>query len=261
MFKITDVAKHLLIINIILFLASQVFGLDMLALHYPGSSKFEPYQLVTYFFMHANFMHILFNMFALVMFGSALEMTWGPKRFLFYYIACALGAAALHILMIYWDVSHLQQAIETFQANPNYDTFWAYFRKVPFDNLNPEFKEGMLQLGEALRQGQLEVVPQALQAMGQYVQFQMDIPMVGASGAIFGLLLAFVFKFPNAELILFPIPIPVKAKYYVPVLMVLELFLGVNNFSWDNVAHFAHLGGAITGLILILFGRYFGKSF
>lgn len=261
MLRITDVAKHLLIINIILFVASQFFGLDMLALHYPGSDKFEPYQLVTYFFMHANFMHILFNMFALVMFGSALEMMWGPGRFLFYYIACALGAAALHIIMVYWDVSQLQQAIETFQATPNYDTFWAYFKHVPLDSLNPEYEQAIIQVGDAIRQGQLAIVPQAMEAMGQYVNLQMDTPMVGASGAIFGLLLAFGLKFPNAELILFPLPIPIKAKYYIPVLMVLELFLGVNNFSWDNVAHFAHLGGALTGLILILFGKYIGKSF
>ncbi len=261
MLKLTDVVKNLLIINVLMFLASKVLDTNMLALHYPGSELFQPYQLVTYFFMHANFMHILFNMFALVMFGSALETLWGPKRFLFYYFACAFGAAALHLFVTYFDISSLQQALTAFQATPNYDTFWAFFKEVPLDKLNVEFKEAVVELGSAVQNKQPEMIAQASQTMQEYLNFQMNIPMVGASGAIFGLLLAFGFKFPNTELLIFPIPIPIKAKFYIPILMVLEFYLGVSNAAGDNVAHFAHLGGAVMGLILILFGRYFKNSY
>lgn len=258
MFKITDVVRHLLIINIILFLASQFMNLDMLALRYPGSSDFHPYQFVTYFFMHGGFAHILFNMFALVMFGSALEMLWGPRLFLGYYIACALGAALLHILIVYFDVTPLQHALAAFQSNPTSNNLWAFFEHIPSSQLN---EEAVRQTSQAIQQGNATAIAQVAQEMQDYLNAKMNVPMLGASGAIFGLLLAFGIKFPNAELMLIFLPIPIKAKYFIPILIVMELFLGVNNFSWDNVAHFAHLGGALTGLILLLFGRYFGAKY
>ncbi len=257
MLRITEVAKHLLIINILMFLAGFVFNTDLLALYYPGSENFRPFQLVTHFFMHAGFMHIFFNMFALVMFGSALETLWGPQRFLFYYFACAVGAAALHMFVDYLTISSLQAEIDAFRSAPSYDTFWAFFNDVPLDRLNPEYKEVVNNLSGAIQEGSAALVPQATNAMEQYVDFKMNRPVVGASGAIFGLLLAFGMKFPNAELMLIFFPVPVKAKYFIPILMLLELYLGVNNFSWDNIAHFAHLGGALMGLLLILLGRYF----
>jgi len=256
MLRISEVVKHLLIINILMFLAGLIFSTDTLALHYPASDKFMPVQIVTHFFMHANFLHLFFNMFALVMFGSALETLWGAQRFLFYYFACAIGAAALHLFVSYLDFSQMQAAIEAFRSSPSYDTFWNYFKDVPLDRLNPEFREAVNSMGNAIQEGSRSVVPEAANAMEQYLNFKMDIPMVGASGAIFGLLLGFGIKFPNAELMLIFLPIPIKAKYFIPLLMLAELYLGVNNFSWDNIAHFAHLGGALIGLLLILFGRY-----
>ncbi len=261
MLRITDVAKHLLIINILMFLASLVFNTDLLALYYPGSENFRPFQLVTHFFMHASIMHIFFNMFALVTFGSALETLWGPQRFLFYYFASAIGAAALHLFVNYLDFSHLQSAIDAFRATPNYDTFWVFFKDVPLDRLNPEYRQVVMNLSSAIQESNTGLVPQAANAMEQYLKFKMSTPVVGASGAIFGLLLAFGIKFPNAELMLLFFPVPVKAKFFIPIMMLLELYLGVNNFSWDNIAHFAHLGGAITGLLIILFGRFFKANF
>ncbi len=261
MLRISDVAKHLLIINVLMFLASMIFSTTTLALHYPASDKFMPLQIVTHFFMHANFMHLFFNMFALVMFGSALETLWGAQRFLFYYFACAIGAAALHLFVNYLDFSQMQTAIDAFRSSPGYDTFWSYFKQVPLDRLNPEYKEAVMSMSSAIQDGNTRIVPQAVGAMEQYLKFQMDIPMVGASGAIFGLLLAFGMKFPNAELMLIFLPIPIKAKYFIPFLMLLELYLGVNNFSWDNIAHFAHLGGALVGLLIILLGRFFNAEY
>lgn len=266
MLRITDVVRNLLIINVLFFIANLTLSeniMDTLALRYPGSEDFRPWQLVTYFFMHSktDYGHIIFNMLGLVMFGSTLELVWGAKRFLIYYIVCALGAAALHILIVYFELIPLYQAIEAFQAAPSYDTFWNFFGEVRFEDFNPEFKSGVNELWNAIHQGQNQYVPQAVQVMNQVVDFQKNVPMVGASGAIFGLLLAYGLKFPDNELIIFPIPVPVKAKYFIPFLLLMEFFFGVQRVAGDNVAHFAHLGGALAGLILILFGRYFGKSF
>ncbi len=229
--SITGVVKHLLIINVLMFLAGIVFKGDALALYYPGSEAFRPYQLVTHFFMHANLMHIFFNMFALVMFGSMLEMVWGPKRLLFYYLFCAFGAAALHMFVNYLEINHL-----TAEMSP--------------DAVALVRQEGW----EILQSGKNYVDPLMSQLNLQY-----NTPVVGASGAIFGLLLAFGMLFPNQELMLIFFPVPIKAKYFIPVLMLIELFLGVRQFSWDNVAHFAHLGGALFGFLLILYWRSKGE--
>lgn len=228
---ITDVVKHLLIINVLMFVAGYVVGGDFLALYYPASDVFRPYQLVTHFFMHANFMHIFFNMFALVMFGSALETVWGPKRFLFYYLFCAFGAAILHMFVNFLEASQLVS-----QLSP--------------EAVNMVKNEGR----EILLSGRNYADPLMAKLNLQY-----NIPVVGASGAIFGLLLAFGMLFPNQELMLLFFPVPIKAKYFIPVLMLIELFLGVKQFSWDNVAHFAHLGGALFGFLLILFWRSRGE--
>ncbi|HMN89390.1 MAG TPA: rhomboid family intramembrane serine protease [Saprospiraceae bacterium] len=256
MLRITDVVKHLLIINILMFLASRVFNTGMLALYYPGSEQFMPLQFATHFFMHANLPHLLFNMYALYLFGSALESLWSARPFLLYYFVCAVGAALLHLLVNYLEFSQMQTAIDAFRAIPNYDTFWQFFKKVPLDRLNPEYKALVLQASSALQDGNPMTVEAVSGMMQQYLRYQMNIPAVGASGAIFGLLLAFAMKFPNTELMLIFVPIPIKVKYFIPILMVVELYLSVNNFAWDNIGHFAHLGGALTGLLLLLFGKY-----
>lgn len=259
MLRITDVVKHLLFLNILMFLASMVFKGDNLALHYPLSDKFEPYQIATHFFMHANFPHLFFNMFALVMFGSALEMRWGPRRFLFFYFFCAFGAALLHILYTWWDLSHLQSAVQAFSESPSYETYRAFFREVPLKNLVVQYQEEVNRVEELLMQGGgPEATERGIELMQLYVNEKMGIPVVGASGAIYGLLLGFGVYFPNAELMLIFLPIPIKAKFFIPLLMVAELFLGVNQFSWDNIAHFAHLGGALSGLLLILYWKKIG---
>ncbi|NUN99898.1 MAG: rhomboid family intramembrane serine protease [Saprospiraceae bacterium] len=260
--NITDVVKNLLILNILMFVAGFVIDTDVLALRYPTSPEFKPVQIVTHFFMHAGLAHIFFNMFALITFGSVLESLWGARRFLYFYFFCAFGAAILHMLYSYYDISQMQQAIGAFQANPGMNTYWAFFNEVPLKQLDPQYAKAVNDLGSMLTpQADAATIQTATTAMQSYLDAKINTPIVGASGAIYGLLLAFGMSFPNAELMLIFFPVPVKAKYFIPVLMIIELFLGVNQFSWDNIAHFAHLGGALSGLLLILYWRKFGSRF
>lgn len=267
MFRITDVVRHLLIINVMVFIAAELLkpSLDILALRYPLSEEFYPFQLVTHFFMHAplpQIFHIFFNMFALVMFGSALEALWGPKRFLFYYFVCAFGAAALHLLSSYMEISQVQETINAFRDNPNYSTYWAFFNDLPMERFGQSFQDSVAQLGRAIETNPTpRDIQEVLDFMGSYLDGKMNSQIVGASGAIYGLLLAFGMQFPNAELMLIFLPIPIKAKYFIPILMIIELFLGFNQYAWDNIAHFAHLGGAITGFILIMIWRRQGTGY
>lgn len=167
-------------------------GRFALAAFQPGSPHFEPYQIATHMFMHADLGHLFFNMISLYFFGPMVEMVWGHKRFLIYYIVCGLGAYALHMSVQYWDLT--QQGIDPLTAN---------------------------------------------------------IPMLGASGAIFGVMTAFAYLFPNQVISLMFPPISLKAKYFVPIMAGLELFYGVRNYA-GGVAHFAHLGGALAGFIMIM---------
>ncbi|MBC7744843.1 MAG: rhomboid family intramembrane serine protease [Flavobacterium sp.] len=227
--NIPPVVKNLLIINIIFFIATAIFEskgislVTMLGVYYFDSPNFKVWQMITYMFMHGGFTHILFNMFALFTFGSSLESIMGSKRFLNFYLITGLGALGLQFLV---------QAIELYSITgyiTNHGSFIidAASRRISYDEL-------------------LYTQKQASTILQTYVG-----PMVGASGAIFGLLIAFGMLFPNAELYIMFIPVPVKAKYIIPVYVVLELFLGVAQFAGDSIAHFAHLGGALFGFILV----------
>jgi membrane associated rhomboid family serine protease len=223
--NLPGVTKNLLLINVVMFVLAMAFPNvnGMLSLHYFESPLFEPYQIVTHFFMHASLGHIFFNMFALVMFGAQLEKIWGPQRFLFFYLFSAIGAFLLHMGVVWYELSD-----------------------VPIDVI------------EFLKTEGAEVISGGQNYVDSYIgglNAKFNGSMVGASGAIMGLLAAFAFIFPNTELMLIFLPIPIKAKYFVPFYMLVELFLGVNNFQWDNIAHFAHLGGALFGIILVLIWR------
>lgn len=210
-----------------MFLGIQLFPdyREMLALHNIGSDYFMPHQLITHIFMHGSFAHLLFNMFALAMFGSTLEKVWGGKKFLIVYFVSAAGALVLQLLFNYY----------------NYSSALAGYSAVEIEQILTIAAEGRY-FPET--QGHL------ISAVNTVIYN--DVGMVGASGAIMGLLAAFAYLFPNTELMLIFLPIPVKAKYFIPFYMLVELFLGVNRFEWDNIAHFAHLGGAIAGFILVL---------
>jgi len=205
------VIKNLLIINGLFLFAQFVlresYGIeiaDVLGLHYFFSSKFRPYQLITYMFMHGNFMHLLSNMFALWMFGAVLEGYWGPKRFLTFYLVTGLGAALTHYAVFYFQITPL-----------------------------------VAQLNDPSQIAELYNAPL----------------VVGASGSIFGLLLAFGMLFPNTMIYVY-FAIPIKAKWFVLIYGLMELFSGVTN-AGDNVAHFAHLGGMLFGFFMI---RYWNKN-
>lgn len=220
------IVKNLIIINVIVWIAEQILEKqyhiaerislypimpkklhDILVYNgvYADFEKFQPYQIATHMFAHGPLFHILFNMFALWMFGRILENVWGGKRFLLFYLICGVGAALCHLAIQYF---RCEQLLEVIQANPN--------------------------------------DPRIATLLGAAA------PAVGASGAIMGLLVAFAYLFPNTELYIMFIPIPVKAKWAVLGMAAIDLFGGVANMSGDNIAHFAHLGGALTGFILVM---------
>jgi hypothetical protein len=204
----TGVVRHLVIINVLMFVGTYIIlgpeqynmytgevknlGRMVFAVYMPGSEHFQPFQLVTYMFMHADVMHIAFNMLSLYIFGSMVEMIWGPKRFLFYYLFCGFGALALHLGIQWWELSS--------------------------HGIDPRSYNGA---------------------------------MLGASGSIFGILVAFGYLVPNQMVSLMFLPIQMKAKYFVLIMGGLELFYGVRGDS-SGVAHFAHIGGALFGFILIM---------
>ena len=232
--NIPTVVKNLLIINIIFYVATLMFGGPMmtqiLGVHYFDGPDFRIWQVITYMFMHdySSLFHIMFNMFALYTFGSSLEYIMGSKRFLNFYLITGLGALALQLLVQSFEVYNITGSA----INNGSFMIDSVKRTISF---NPY----------------LISQDQASTLLGIYLT-----PMVGASGAIFGLLIAFGMLFPNAELFIMFIPVPVKAKYIIPVYVILELFLGVKQFSGDSVAHFAHLGGALFGFILIKMWHY-----
>ena len=262
---IPPVLKNLLIINILMFLAMEVLRRTMnidldrlLGLYYFKSQYFRPYQLVTHMFMHANFMHIFFNMFMLWMFGRVLEQVWGGKRFLFFYLFTGLGAAALHLLALHIELTPLIRDAAAFRNTPSVDVFDQFVKNHvshPTSSLI-EFMRAWV-----ANPGNETYAHQAIQVVNQVVNQQLNIPTVGASGAIYGVLLAFGMIFPNMPLVLIFFPFfPIKAKYMVIAMGALELFAG---FAWtgSGIAHFAHLGGMLFGFILIKIWNTDRKNF
>ncbi|QQL49447.1 rhomboid family intramembrane serine protease [Mucilaginibacter ginkgonis] len=233
--NIPPVVRNLLIINVICFLPSLIFNADngekyiqLFGVYYFNSPLFRPWQIITHLFLHGGFAHIFFNMFALYSFGMAIEYTLGSKRFFSFYFICGLGAIAL------------QMAVQAYEVH----ALTGSFAPMHGHGIPTTFGDLQSMLNVQLSEGGLKKLSEIYFA-----------PMVGASGAIFGLLIAFGMLFPNAELMILFIPVPVKAKYIIPVYVIIELVLGVGQFSGDSVAHFAHLGGAILGFILIKIWR------
>ncbi|MEO6253466.1 MAG: rhomboid family intramembrane serine protease [Ferruginibacter sp.] len=220
--RTTPVVLNLIIINVLVYFAQMAFGgsnepnqvYDLFALHHYQSEVFRPYQVVTHMFMHGGFFHLLFNMFALWMFGTNVERVWGPKRFLIFYLICGLGAAIAQMgsyAFDFWQIDHLALSTEE---------------------------------------------------MAQYQDILRRSATVGASGAIMGVLAAFGYLFPNTQLIIFPLPIPIKAKWAIMGIIALDVFGGISKVPGDNIAHFAHIGGALIGLLIVwLWNRTNKKTF
>jgi len=219
-----------------LFLATVTFNLSLdidltniLGLHYFESPLFEPYQLVTYMFMHGGVSHLFFNMFAVWMFGSQIENAWGPKRFLIYYLITGIGASLLHYGIVYFEIMNLESM------------------------MTPSAIEYVMKGGaDLIVSGKNYVDPNMGELNALY-----NTSLVGASGSLFGVLLAFGMLFPNTSLYMMFIPVPIKAKYFVAGYGALELINGIQQRPGDNVAHFAHLGGMLFGYLLI---KYWQKN-
>jgi len=271
--NLPTVTKNLLIINALFFILSAILGdnspiVSSLSLRFPTSEDFRPWQIVTHFFMHAGIGHIFFNMFALLMFGSQLERVWGPKRFLIFYFICAFGSALTHTAYTGYGLNNMSNEISSFEMQPDQEGYVGFIREhAPMDRLrelasaygkNHWSAQELMRIEQievGLSQGQTspDIVQAAVADMTEWYELQENTPVLGASGAIYGLLLAFGMLFPNVELMLLFFPMPIKAKYFIPGLIALELYLGFNNFSGDNMAHFAHLGGALFGFIVVKF--------
>ncbi|NCA76392.1 MAG: rhomboid family intramembrane serine protease [Alphaproteobacteria bacterium] len=255
------VVKNLLIINGLFFLATisfqSTFGIDLenlLGLHYFQSELFRPFQYITYMFLHANVSHIFFNMFALWMFGYLLENVWGPKRFLTYYMITGIGAALVQTFVNWLDISSIQAAAEAYQNAPSIDAFIAFVR-----NHYPNYYEAEGTILQFIQTWNLDktnpaYLNQSVEYIGQLIRMQMDVPTIGASGAVYGILLAFGMMFPNMLVFIYFL-FPIKAKWIVILYGVIELVSGLSSNPNDNVAHFAHLGGMIFGFFLILYWR------
>ena len=232
---ISDLIKHLVIINVIFFFSTFIFGnivYDLFALHYFENEKFEYWQLLSHMFMHGNINHILFNMFGLWMFGSPLEKMWGKNKFLFFYISAGLGAAALQMIMYYVQFSSISDQI----IQLGYGT----------DSLNKLLNEGLYdpRILEVVNESDL------IDLIRNY-----NSTMVGASGAIYGILVAFALIFPNSELFILFLPFPIKAKFLVPILILGDIFFGFSSYSVGPIAHFAHIGGALTGFLIMWYWK------
>ncbi|MEI7895772.1 MAG: rhomboid family intramembrane serine protease [bacterium] len=255
------VVKNLLIINGLFYLATvtfeSTFGIDLvnyLGLHYFQSELFRPYQFVSYMFLHGSISHVVMNMFALWMFGYLLENVWGSKRFLTYYVITGIGAAFIQTFVNWLDISSVQTAAQTYAANPSLDGFIGFVR-----HHYPRYYEAEGTLRSFISEWSTAknspgYASQSLEYINQLLKLQMDVPTVGASGAVYGILLAFGMMFPNMLVYVYFL-FPIKAKWIVIIYGGLELFSGISNNPGDNVAHFAHLGGMIFGFFLIIYWR------
>ncbi|MEO9569963.1 MAG: rhomboid family intramembrane serine protease [Polaribacter sp.] len=227
--KLTDAIKHLIIINVIVFVAPQLLKLDfsnMLALHYPKNEHFGIWQYITHMFMHGSFGHILFNMYGLWAFGTPLEQMWGKKKFVFFYFSAGIGAGLIYTLANYYQFSSI------------------YDQLIGF-GLTPENIQNILNIG-SYNDSRIAL---SNEKMIEFYSLY-HTPAVGASGAVYGVLVAFGMYFKDAKLALIFFPVPIAAKYFIPFILLGDLFFGMTKYSVGNVAHFAHIGGALIGFLI-----------
>lgn len=259
--NIPVIVKNIIIINVIMVLAQ--FSLvsmnidlaDYLALHHWLSPHFGWWQFFTYMFMHGSahdvggtVAHIFFNMYGLFMFGTVLERMWGPKRFLTFYLICGLGAGLCHLGVMGVEFSWLQGAYTKYQQNPDLGGLVRFMKEAHMSG-----NDALRQISEFWR-AHPDCTNCASESAGyitDYYTLSLNSSVVGASGAIFGILFAFAYLFPQTELFIMFIPVPVKAKWAVAGYAVIELFSGIGRFQGDNVAHFAHLGGMLFAFIVL----------
>jgi membrane associated rhomboid family serine protease len=260
------VVKNILIITAIVFLAQNIFEniyhIDLsyyFGLHYYKGELFKPYQFITYIFLHGNFSHIFFNMLAVWMFGASLENYWGAKRFLIFYLLTGLGAALAQYLVFYFESRPLMEAIDIYSSDPTTANLVSLIKGGEYQKY---FQYDADQLNAFIDQYKITAVNEPVKALfyakeyldGFQLRYFDSMTVIGASGSLFGLLGAYGMLFPNNVINIY-LFIPIKAKYFVIIYGAIELFLGLQNSAGDNVAHFAHIGGLIVGVIIILIWR------
>ena len=261
--RLTPLVKNLLIINVAIALLQMFFKLDLgqyFGLHFILAPEFKPYQFITYMFLHstASIMHLFGNMFALFIFGPLLEQFLGPKKFLILYMVTGIGAGLFYTGVNYLEVIDVKRDVEAYVDNPNSDDF----NKLLIQhgtNLNPQIYNFVDDYSRnednpRLRAQSVSLAKELYNLYGRY-------NMVGASGAVFGILAAFALFFPNTELFLLFIPFPIKAKYLVSVYILYEVFAEFQRAPGDNVAHLAHIGGAIIAFFMVKYWKAQRRDF
>lgn len=244
--KIPGAVKAIIIINVVVFAIGLIPGIEepmfgLFAMYFPKNHNFQYWQVVTSMFLHGGWMHILLNMYALWAFGSPLEIMWKKNRFLIFYFVSGIGAGVIYLIVNYY------------QFNAAYNDVIAM--GIPAEEIQNLLSTGSYNAGQGVKDGVL--LKDTLTKL--YMLF--NVPAVGASGAIYGILVAFGMSFPNSKLALIFLPVPIPAKYFIPVLIGIDLFSGVTGFSifGGGVAHFAHVGGALVGFLLVWYWKATGK--
>ncbi|GAA4373212.1 rhomboid family intramembrane serine protease [Hymenobacter koreensis] len=256
MLNLTPMVRNLLFLNLGMMLLTSAFMPNLmgwLALYPVQSELFQPFQFITYMFLHGGLMHIFGNMFGLISFGPMLEQRWGAQRFLMFWMICGVGAGLLYTGIRYYEVNQMNNDRQAFRKAPS------PVRLVDYYEDHASMYRGYEELARAMKSDPTNAgyIDAAVKSVDGAYQDALRVPMVGASGAIFGILLAFAYLFPNTELMLLFFPFPIKAKYFVTLYGIYELYAGVQRNPGDNVAHFAHLGGMLFGFLLL---KYWEKN-
>lgn len=258
MFALTPVVRVLLLINVLVFIVTDEQIIQIYGLHSFLSDQFNPIQLLTHLFLHSGFGHIFSNMIGLIVFGPMLERQWGPRRFTFFYLFCGIGAALLFSGINYFEMHDVYSMVQEYRVSPGFDSFSAfidqnasayYDRLVPFIERFNDFPKDTKNIQDSVT------------IVNRIFTDQVDQPLVGASGAIFGVIMGFGLLFPNTELFLLFPPIPIKAKYLVIFYGAFEVYSGFQRAPSDNVAHFAHIGGMLFAFILVKYWNSQRKTF
>jgi membrane associated rhomboid family serine protease len=257
---LTPVVRNLLLINVGMFaleyLLEKNFGIPLshwLALKYVGAETFLPSQFITYMFLHGDFGHLFMNMLGLFFLGTFLEMTWGGKRFLLFYMITGIGAGFFYSVFRYFDMQTVQVAYDNFMANPSYEFLLSLDRTFPYNyQLDPIEVEGAT--GDFYKQNYGAVAASLVSGL-------QNVGCVGASGSLFGIIAGLGLVMPNREMLIFPLPFPIKMKYFAIFYFLLELKSGIFQVPGDNVAHFAHIGGAVVAFVYIQYWEKIRKRF
>ena len=252
MLNLTPAAKNILIINGIIFVLTSGYIIEEFGLRYILSSEFKPYQFLTYMWIHAGFGHLFSNMFAVLVFGPILEKVWGSRKFFIFYLVTGIGAGILYAGVNFIENYKFENKVSNYLAQPSPESF----RKLILDESNEYYNQlydFINSYSENPNSSQYRNESESI--LKSILENKSNVPMVGASGAIFGILLAFAMLFPNMELYMLFFPFPIKAKYLVLGYGIYEVWSEFNRMPGDNVAHLAHLGGMLIGYIILRYWK------